>query len=132
QHLLADPDIEHEDARMRRLLRLRHAETKAKVDHGHALPAHVPQPEKIIGPVRDLESLLVVEDLPHDLDRYREYFAVEAEGDELGLGCVGHDHALSLKSASSASGPPIDMSRAKPRARACWAFTVFSILRVGA
>src|SRR6478752_4333529 len=33
------------------------------------------------------------------------------------------DHALSRKSSSLASGPPIDMSRAKPLARACWAAT---------
>lgn len=40
------------------------------------------------------------------------------------------DHALCLKSASSASGPPIDISSIKPLARACWPVTVWPNLNV--
>src|SRR5690606_35201793 len=118
EDLLADRHVEHQGARVWRLLGPRHAETKTQVDDRHTLASHVPETEQVFRPVRDLEGILVVEDLPDDRDRHREDLVVETEGDELRFGgCAGHDQALSLKSASSASGPPIDMSRAKPRAR---------------
>ncbi len=75
---------------MRRGHRLRHAKLQPEIDGRDALAAHVAQAKEIVGTIRDLEGLGIVEDLANHLHRHGEDFLAEAEGDELrflGGGC---------------------------------------------